>query len=290
MKAKPLSKLVHGLICALVVLTYVWTGARAADAPKEKTEEKATRPKDGKGEKRRESAALKDLREELEKTRHELEKARESLHDAHKELGSKAESISSLEAKLSSLTSQLEKAREELKKSTAAAGTIEKQTRQLEAGRKQLAGLQKDIKVMEAKAAALAAAKKPSQEKKPSKSDDPRPETTRKETAPAKVPTIDPILYEAASAVNYPERDRALAEVAEALKKFPNAKVEITGHADDSIHAQTNQDVSDNRAKFLASYFEIQGIPGDRIVTRGLGDTKPIKGKPNRRVEISIIP
>jgi len=288
-KAIPIPSLVLLVASCLFILSPNREGQGASESPKkrtEKNEETAKPSKRVKGEPRQEGKALQELREVLAKTRVELEKARESLHEAHKELGSKAETISTLEAKLSSVTAQLEKAHEELKKSGPATDTLAKQERQLEAGRKKVAELQAEIKALEKKAtSAIAAAKDSAKAKQPSKA-----EVPKKTPAPSKTPVIDSISYDLASAVNYPERDRALKEVSEALKKSPKAKVEIIGHADDSSYAETNEDVSNNRAKFLAAYFVINGIPEERIVVKGLGNTEPLKGQANRRVEITILP
>jgi len=293
-KAIPIPSLVLIVASCLFILSPNRDGQGASDSPKKKTEknEEAAKPsRRVKGESRQENKALQELRESLEKSRAELERTRESLHEAHKELGSKAETISTLEAKLSSVTAQLEKAREELKKSGPAADTLAKQERQLEAGRKKVAELQAEIKALEKKATtAIAAAKDSAKAKQPSKAMASKAEVPKKTPASSKTPVIEPISYDLASAVNYPERDRALKEVAEALKKSPKAKVEIIGHADDSSYAETNEDVSNNRAKFLAAYFVINGIPEERILVKGLGNTEPLKGQANRRVEITILP
>lgn len=282
------------LVFSLLILAPDRAGQCAPDSGKkrtEKNEESAKSAKRAKGKSREESKAQKELREALEKTRVELEKTRESLHEAHKELGAKAETISTLEAKLSSVTAQLEKTREELKKSNSAADTIAKQERQLEAGRKMVADLQAEIKAVEKKAAsAIAAARDSARVKQPSKAIASREEPGKKSTATSKTPVISPITYDHASAVNYAERDRVLGDITEALKKFPNARITITGHADDSNYTQTNNDVSTNRAKFLAAYLVIMGIPEEKISIKGMGNSKPIKGQANRRAEISILP
>jgi outer membrane protein OmpA-like peptidoglycan-associated protein len=112
----------------------------------------------------------------------------------------------------------------------------------------------------------------------------------QKRPAP-KPPQIAPIYYEKAHAVNFEDRDRAVNQIRSALRKFPKARVILTGHADDSQYPQANLEVSHNRARFLAAYLQqVSGISMDRIKTQAHGDKKPAKGNPNanRRVDIVI--
>ena len=114
----------------------------------------------------------------------------------------------------------------------------------------------------------------------------------QKKPAP-KPPQIEPIYYERAHAVNYEDRDRAVRDIGSALKRFPKARVILSGHADDSKYPQTNRDVSHNRASFLASYLHLKlGVSMDQITVQALGDRKPWNGHANvnRRVEILIRP
>ncbi|MCB1232080.1 MAG: OmpA family protein [Verrucomicrobiae bacterium] len=112
--------------------------------------------------------------------------------------------------------------------------------------------------------------------------------------APAKpkTPKIDPLLYPINSAAPPKEWNRVAREVKNALKQFPKATVVLCGHADDSRYAETNHDISENRARFLCDYLATADIPRDRIEIKGLGNSRPVKGNPeaNRRVDIEIRP
>ncbi len=297
MKTNPLHSFVTlGCIAILHASFITSPHLRADDARKGAPESEERKPKAKKksSEKRNsESSDQADLRKKLDETARELTKVRESLHEAHKELGAKAELISTLESKLSSVTAQLEKSQSELKKALATtSGGDAKLQREFEAEKKKVGMLEAELKSVrkmteEAVAEAKAAAKKV--------------ETTSKPLAPKEKPSktagqttrnpsdIAPVVFDKASAVNYPERDRVLAEISAALRKSPNSKFVLTGYADDSPYRQTNEDVSNNRAGFLAAYLVINGIPEDRLVTKGRGNSSSVKGIPNRRVEIEQI-
>ncbi len=82
----------------------------------------------------------------------------------------------------------------------------------------------------------------------------------------------------------------------EQLKKYPNLKVQLTGHTDNSGNAAKNLILSKNRAKAVSNYLVSKGVSRDRIITVGLGsndplaDNKSASGKSqNRRVELQFI-
>jgi len=89
----------------------------------------------------------------------------------------------------------------------------------------------------------------------------------------------------------------SLKKVFDALKKFPEIEeIIIAGHTDSSGVSESNQILSDRRAKSVANYFIGLGISSERLIPRGFGEDKPIdtnetaEGKSNnRRVEFSIL-
>jgi outer membrane protein OmpA-like peptidoglycan-associated protein len=102
------------------------------------------------------------------------------------------------------------------------------------------------------------------------------------------------ILFATGKAEVQPESRPVLKEIAATLKEHGDLKVLIEGHTDNVGSAASNLKLSDDRAaavkKALVSDF---GIAGDRITTRGMGDTKPAtpnttaEGRAqNRRVEV----
>ena len=111
-----------------------------------------------------------------------------------------------------------------------------------------------------------------------------QPEQPRPET-----PRIRPIYYRKNWAVNYRERERVLRELKDILSDHPDARISLVGHADDSRFGQTNQDVSANRAVFLARYLMIHGISQKSFRSyKGVGNSRPPAIGPNRRVDILI--
>jgi len=102
------------------------------------------------------------------------------------------------------------------------------------------------------------------------------------------------ILFETGKAELQPESRPVLKEIAGALKEHPELKILIEGHTDNVGAPAANLTLSGARAaavkEALVTGF---GIAGERITTKGLGDTKPAalnttaEGRAqNRRVEV----
>jgi len=75
------------------------------------------------------------------------------------------------------------------------------------------------------------------------------------------------------------------------MKENPHVHVTIEGHTDVVGDKEKNQELSENRAKKIASYLRERGIQGKRIITVGYGGSRPLKRPakgeyypPNRRV------
>lgn len=88
-----------------------------------------------------------------------------------------------------------------------------------------------------------------------------------------------------------------LYAVADNVNRYPETRVEVVGHTDNTGSAAYNQDLSDRRAAAVASILRGAGVSGARIVSYGRGESMPVasnltpEGKAqNRRVEILIIP
>ncbi|HQU66735.1 MAG TPA: OmpA family protein [Albidovulum sp.] len=88
-----------------------------------------------------------------------------------------------------------------------------------------------------------------------------------------------------------------LYAVADNLNRYPNTRVEVIGHTDNTGAAAYNQDLSNRRAGAVAAILRGAGVSGARIVSYGRGESMPVasnltpEGKAqNRRVEILIIP
>jgi outer membrane protein OmpA-like peptidoglycan-associated protein len=86
-----------------------------------------------------------------------------------------------------------------------------------------------------------------------------------------------------------------LNELKDVLTKYPDTNIEIQGHTDSDGTNAYNKRLSERRASAVAGYLREKGVPSNRIVTKGYGETAPKysndteDGKSqNRRVEFLI--
>jgi outer membrane protein OmpA-like peptidoglycan-associated protein len=86
-----------------------------------------------------------------------------------------------------------------------------------------------------------------------------------------------------------------LANLAVSLKKYPKTNTMIVGHTDSKGTDAYNMGLSERRASAAARYLAGQGVPQDRLATRGRGESESIASNDtedgraqNRRVEIAI--
>lgn len=105
------------------------------------------------------------------------------------------------------------------------------------------------------------------------------------------------ILFATDSASVQPGIQNDLYAVADNLNRYPNTRVVILGHTDNTGTAAYNQDLSDRRAAAVAGILRGAGVSGARIVSYGRGESMPTASNltpegraQNRRVEILIIP
>lgn len=105
------------------------------------------------------------------------------------------------------------------------------------------------------------------------------------------------ILFATNSATLRPDLQRDLNAVAANLLNYPNSRIEIVGHTDNTGTAALNQDLSQRRAGAVADVLRQNGVPGSRIVAVGRGEDMPVASNltpegraQNRRVEIIIRP
>jgi len=92
-----------------------------------------------------------------------------------------------------------------------------------------------------------------------------------------------------------PEEKEFLDENLDILKKDPDLKIVIEGHADYVGTEAYNQMLSERRAQTVYNYFLTVGIASDRMKTIGYGETMPAisnltaEGRAiNRRIEIKV--
>jgi outer membrane protein OmpA-like peptidoglycan-associated protein len=105
------------------------------------------------------------------------------------------------------------------------------------------------------------------------------------------------ILFATDSAAVQPTIMNDLYTVADSLNRYPDTRVDVVGHTDNTGSAAYNQDLSQRRAVSVAGVLRESGVPGNRIAAFGRGEDSPIASNltpqgraQNRRVEIIIRP
>ncbi len=88
-----------------------------------------------------------------------------------------------------------------------------------------------------------------------------------------------------------------LGSVSKVLDEFDKTVVEVAGHTDSTGSGTYNQSLSERRASSVAKYMESRGINGQRLITLGMGEDRPVDDnssdrgrRANRRVEITMVP
>jgi len=88
-----------------------------------------------------------------------------------------------------------------------------------------------------------------------------------------------------------------LNSVGKVLAEYNKTVVEVAGHTDSRGSDAYNQSLSERRAASVARYLQSQGVSGQRVITVGMGESRPVAdnstaaGQPqNRRVEITTVP
>ena len=94
-----------------------------------------------------------------------------------------------------------------------------------------------------------------------------------------------------------PDLRADLGSVAQSLIRYPNSRIEVIGHTDNTGSAAYNYDLSQRRANAVATVLNQNGVPMGRMTTIGRGFDQPIASNTtpqgraqNRRVEIIIYP
>jgi outer membrane protein OmpA-like peptidoglycan-associated protein len=88
-----------------------------------------------------------------------------------------------------------------------------------------------------------------------------------------------------------------LNSVGKVLAEFEQTVVEVAGHTDSTGSNEYNQSLSERRARSVAAYLQSQGVIPGRLITVGMGETRPVSDNNtpsgrqlNRRVEITMVP
>lgn len=122
------------------------------------------------------------------------------------------------------------------------------------------------------------------------------------EPAPAPAPTpapaplrlvLDDVNFDFDKASLRPQAYPKLDAAAESLKEWGDGKVEVAGHTDSIGSDAYNMDLSLRRAESVKNYMVSKGIPAERLVVKGYGESQPVADNAteegrfqNRRVEL----
>jgi len=105
------------------------------------------------------------------------------------------------------------------------------------------------------------------------------------------------VLFSSGSANLYPGGRDKLRQFAGVLNRYPRTNIQIVGHTDSRGSEQSNNELSQRRAKAVADELTAAGVSASRISTRGVGASQPVatddtpEGRAqNRRVEIIVEP
>lgn len=105
------------------------------------------------------------------------------------------------------------------------------------------------------------------------------------------------VQFQLGKATLVPESYGVLNQIVSIMNKYPDYKLSIDGHTDNTGTAEVNRKLSENRAKACYDYLASKGIPTNRMSFQGFGPSKPIADNStysgrtlNRRVEFNLTP
>jgi outer membrane protein OmpA-like peptidoglycan-associated protein len=114
-----------------------------------------------------------------------------------------------------------------------------------------------------------------------------------RDTARGAVMSLPGISFETGKAVLKPTAQLTLAKLAGIAQVFPAVNMRVEGYTDSTGKAETNQKLSEARAKAVYDFLKAQGVADTRLAYQGLGPASPVadnatkEGRAkNRRVEI----
>jgi outer membrane protein OmpA-like peptidoglycan-associated protein len=103
------------------------------------------------------------------------------------------------------------------------------------------------------------------------------------------------LLFETDSAVLKPAAVDRVVQLGEILAKYPEDRIRIGGHTDDTGPNGYNEELSRRRADAVKDVLKSRGVRDNQMLVMGYGETKPLasnktsKGRSvNRRVELYI--
>lgn len=115
-------------------------------------------------------------------------------------------------------------------------------------------------------------------------------------TGKAKTLTLKNVFYETGAATLTADSRYELDNLVAIMNKYPNMRVEISGHTDNVGDPAMNLSLSQSRAAEVVKYLQSKAVDGRRLRAIGFGETKPLgeneteEGRAaNRRTEFRIL-
>src|SRR5262249_27380495 len=106
---------------------------------------------------------------------------------------------------------------------------------------------------------------------------------------------FDHLNFESATTQLTPGSAQTVNDLAQVLKAYPNAQVQLVGHTDNTGTPAANQTLSLERANTVRALLVGQGVGADRISTQGYGQDRPVASNDtdegrarNRRIELNV--
>ena len=107
---------------------------------------------------------------------------------------------------------------------------------------------------------------------------------------------IQGISFDKNKATIRPQSKGVLGNAAKVLQTYPSISLEISGHTSSEGDAGVNQRLSQDRADAVKQWLVDNGVPPERIKTRGAGPDEPIADnktaagrEKNRRIEFKVL-
>lgn len=103
------------------------------------------------------------------------------------------------------------------------------------------------------------------------------------------------ILFETGKANLKSEAVERISQIGDILAKYPEDRIVVVGHTDNTGSDAFNQRLSENRANAVKVQLLSRGVPAENITVMGMGESQPVASNDvpegrakNRRVELNI--
>lgn len=107
---------------------------------------------------------------------------------------------------------------------------------------------------------------------------------------------LEEIYFDVDQVELHPRSLMELDKLFSVLIKYPDMKIKVTGHTDNSGSSEYNMELSLRRAEEVIKYLKSKGVNNNRLFSEGKGDSDPLlsnrdyKGRSkNRRVEFEVL-